>query len=76
MELIPNVVEDFPYLSQTKDFEEVWNAFEMWQLETFEEEIADYEESETLKRDVYPYIISWYEGLVSTQDLISYYKEV
>ena len=66
-------------LSSCKDFNLLEKNFNQGMLEEFEKHIAEYEDSiaeanncSILDTDNH-IIISWYEGLITTQDLIDYY---
>ena len=67
-------------LSLCKDFNLLKKNFSQDMLEVFEKHIAEYENSTAeagscsiLDTDNH-IIISWYEGLIATQDLIDYYN--
>ena len=67
-------------LSSCKDFNLLKKNFSQDMLEEFEKHITEYENNAT-KTDDYSIldtdshiIISWYEGLITTQDLVDYYN--
>ena len=69
-------------LSSCKDFNRLKKNFSKEMLEMFENTIEEYENSTSenknysiLDLDNQPIIIGWYEGLVTTDDLINYYEE-
>ena len=69
-------------LSSCKDFNRLKKNFSKEMLEMFEKTIEEYENGTSendgysiLDLDNQPIIIGWYEGLVTTDDLINYYEE-
>ena len=67
-------------LSSCKDFNLLEKNFSQDMLEEFEKHIAEYEDSTaeagscSILDTENHIIISWYEGLITTQDLIDYYN--
>ena len=67
-------------LSSCKDFNLLEKNFSQDMLEEFEKHIAEYEDSTSEANNCSildtnnHIIISWYEGLITTQDLIDYYN--
>ena len=73
-------MEKLKNLSSCKDFNLLEKNFSQDMLEVFENHIAEYEDNTTkiddcsiLNTDNH-IIISWYEGLITTQDLVDYYN--
>lgn len=73
-------MEKLKNLSSCKDFSLLEKNFSQDMLEEFEKHIAEYEDNTSeagncsiLDADNH-IIISWYEGLITTQDLIDYYN--
>ena len=69
--------ENYPYLSQARDFEQLKERYSEETLTEFEAAICEYEETENPKdyeeTGLDP-IVSWYEGLLDTSDLFGCYE--
>ena len=76
-------METLKNLSSCKDFNRLKKNFTKEMLEMFEKAIEEYENSTSENDnssildflDDQPIVIGWYEGLITTDDLINYYKE-
>lgn len=74
-----NDEENYPYLSQTRDFAILKERYSESTLKEFETEIREYEEAE-LPKDYQAdeveatLIIAWYAGLLTTNDLFDIWE--
>ena len=74
-----NDEENYPYLSQTRDFAILKERYSESTLKEFETEIREYEEAELPKDyqadevEATP-IIAWYAGLLTTNDLFDIWE--
>ncbi len=71
---------EYKYLSQCTDYAKLLKYCTKEQLEYIESEITEYEEqADTMEVDDYSGygdIIGWYEGLITTDDLIEFIKDI
>ena len=71
--------KELNYLSSCKDFSLLEKSFNKEMLQEFEKLIAEYENnistvnSYSILDTENHIIINWYEGLITTEDLIDYY---
>lgn len=64
----------FPNLSQCKDFDILINNFSIFTLLMFEQSLTRYLDENKFDEDNVPFIVCWYEGMVTTDDLIEHYN--
>lgn len=69
----------YEYLSRSRDFKELQKVIPDDALKEFECELKEYEEREQAEDECERFhsaIINWWEGLIETEDLIEFCKEV
>ena len=72
--LILSMNEMLKYLSKTRDFKILFDNLDHDSLKDIENKIAEYEESFIDECGCHVPAICWYEGNITTDDLIEIYK--